>query len=425
MKKTIKDHILDQSKQYPGQLFSADDLASKIARIADVEVKSVKKVLSKLTQTVGENPWILRQPGQNYQFAAIASAPKKKRKPTPKMKGRTFVAVIRDHSGSMGKIARPAMKDFNETLENLKKNSKLSATTLTVIECGIKPNRYSPSDVNVALSNAPIDRVTPLATYPCPGGTPLLDSIGKAIEELKNIPNVQPIDAFMVIVITDGDEQHSKIETALSITAKISKLQQTGQWTFAFRIPHGNRYFVSSLGVPAENIVEWEQTERGVAFASAVTMSAMDNYYQDRSVGLTKSVRFFADTSNLNTQVLNQNLVDISRELNLLQVRVSDPPVIKEFFKTRVGEYTPGCGFYQLVKNEKVQSYKQIIIRDKKTGAAYSGASARQMLGFPASAGDIKVAPGSFSQYDIYIQSTSVNRILPLLSQVLYWKNAK
>lgn len=424
MKKTILEHIVDLSKQYPGQLMQANEIAKKIAAIADVEQSSVKKVLNKITKAGSITTAIARLNVDTYQFMAIPSAPKKKRKPSPKMKGRTFVAIVRDHSGSMSSIKTAAKNDFNATLENLKKNSKLSKTTLTVVECGIEPQRYSQSQVNVATSNTPIEDVMPLTTYLCPGGTPLLDSIGRAIQELKLIQDVKPIDAFMVIVITDGQEQHSKIWDAISITGEITAMQRTGQWTFAFRVPHGGRRYVSDLGVPPENIVEWEATERGMAASSAVTMSAMDTYYQGRNLGETKSVRFFADTSNLNTKVLNQNLVDISRELNMLQVRVNDPTVIRDFFKSRVGEYTPGCGFYQLVKNEKVQSYKQIIIRDKKTGAAYTGASAKMMLGFPAM-GDIKVAPGSFSNYDIYVQSTSVNRILPLLSQVLYWKNAK
>ena len=423
MKKTIKDHILDLSKQYPGQLFSSIEIASKIADIADVEEKSVKKVLAKLTQVVGQNPWIIRQPGQLYYFSAIAATPKKKRKPTPKMKGRTFVAIVRDHSGSMSSIRQSARNDYNATIDNLKKNSKLSKTTLTVVECG-SDTRYSTTNgVSVVEKNNAIESVQHIDYYHTPGDTPLLDSIGEAINQLKAIPDVKPIDAFMVIVITDGEENSSRRWNVIKLTHEIMRLQDTNQWTFAFRVPRGHSRYVTSMGVPAENIVEWETTNEGMAHSGIVTMNAMDSYYQDRSVGVTRSLRFFADTDNLNTKVLNQNLVDISKELQLLQVRVGDSQVIRDFFNARVGEYRAGCGFYQLVKNEKVQSYKKIVIHDKKSGAAYSGTAARQMLGLPAT-GDIKVAPGSFSQYNIYVQSTSVNRLLPLSTLVLYWKNA-
>lgn len=427
MKKTIKDHIQDLSKLYPGQIFTADEIAGKVVNIANVEEKSVKRVLANITlwptwPILSITPWIKRLNQSTYQFEVVQPL-KKKRKATPKMKGRTFVAIIRDHSGSMHALSKVAMDDFNTTVDNLQKNSKLSETTLTVVECYDENNIHSTKNkISIVESNTQIDHVRKLTRYHTTGGTPLLDSIGEAITQLKQIRNVQPIDAFMVIVITDGEENTSKTWNALNITSEIRHLQKTNQWTFAFRVPRGGRKFVNSLGVPDENIIEWETTTRGMKTSSSITLNSMDCYYAGREIGQTSSTRFFADTSNLNSNVLQQNLVDISNELQMMQVRVGDPQTIKEFFKSRVGEYRPGCGFYQLVKNEKVQSYKQIIIHNKKTGHAYSGVVARQMLGLPA-IGDIKVAPGSFSDYSIYVQSTSVNRILPLLSSVLYWKN--
>jgi hypothetical protein len=80
-----------------------------------------------------------------------------------------------------------------------------------------------------------------------------------------------------------------------------------------------------------------------------------------------------------------------------------------------------GAAFYQLMKKEdEVQDYKQIVIRDKKSKVVYSGANARQMLGLPYN-GTVKVVPGNHGTYDIFIQSTSVNRKLVKGTQVLYW----
>jgi len=70
----------------------------------------------------------------------------------------------------------------------------------------------------------------------------------------------------------------------------------------------------------------------------------------------------------------------------------------------------------------EVQDHKQIAIRDKKTGVIYSGVNARQMLGLPYH-GTVKVVPGNHGAYDIFIQSTSVNRKLVKGTQVLYWDN--
>ena len=82
-----------------------------------------------------------------------------------------------------------------------------------------------------------------------------------------------------------------------------------------------------------------------------------------------------------------------------------------------------GAAFYLLMKPEnEVQDHKQIAIRDKKTGVIYSGVNARQMLGLPYH-GTVKVVPGNHGGYDIFIQSTSVNRKLVKGTQVLYWDN--
>lgn len=84
-----------------------------------------------------------------------------------------------------------------------------------------------------------------------------------------------------------------------------------------------------------------------------------------------------------------------------------------------------GAAFYQLTKTEpEVQDHKRIIIRDKTTNAIYEGAAARQMLGLPTY-GTIRLAPKdlSSSNFDMYIQSTSVNRKMTVGTNVVYWAN--
>jgi len=74
-----------------------------------------------------------------------------------------------------------------------------------------------------------------------------------------------------------------------------------------------------------------------------------------------------------------------------------------------------GCAYYQLSKSEKVQASKQIAIRDQVTGKIYSGIAARTMLGLP-SGSEVRLAPShtlqNGSQYEVFIQSSSVNRKL-------------
>ncbi len=83
-----------------------------------------------------------------------------------------------------------------------------------------------------------------------------------------------------------------------------------------------------------------------------------------------------------------------------------------------------GAAFYARSKPYKsVQRYKLIVIRDKNSGEVYAGQSARDLLNLPTQ-GMISLSPGNHGNYDIYIQSTSVNRKLVAGTNVLYWENA-
>jgi hypothetical protein len=91
--------------------------------------------------------------------------------------------------------------------------------------------------------------------------------------------------------------------------------------------------------------------------------------------------------------------------------------------KTRTA-YQRGSAFYELVKTEKaVQASKLIVIRNRRDGAVYAGQSARDLLGLPTQ-GTIKLSPGDHGDWEIFIQSTSSNRHLPVGSKVLYWANS-
>lgn len=82
---------------------------------------------------------------------------------------------------------------------------------------------------------------------------------------------------------------------------------------------------------------------------------------------------------------------------------------IDEFVKSETGHpYVVGKSYYQLTKSEIIQPQKQIAILAR--GNVYTGYEAREMLGLPDE--HVKVKPNDYDDYDIFIQSTSVNRKL-------------
>jgi hypothetical protein len=123
----------------------------------------------------------------------------------------------------------------------------------------------------------------------------------------------------------------------------------------------------------------------------------------------------------VSARTLQAKLTDISKEVQFWNVN-SDAQ-IRPFIEGKIGkQMVKGGAFYQLMKKEdEVQDYKMICIRDKKTGSVYTGVEARNLLGLPHT-GTVKVAPGVHGAYDIFIQSTSVNRRLVAGTQVMYWE---
>ena len=357
---------------------------------------------------------------------------------------KNYIGISRDHSASMRGIAAPAARDYNSNIQAIKTNSENQKqdTIISVVKCGSygiqksgrdARGRYTgrpgfDSGINGVvreISNSSINKLVPLSESEYDtdyGATPLFDSVGDLIEQFESVPDANdPNVSFLVMAITDGGENDSKRWNARSISAKIRQLQATDRWSFVFRVPRGYKDSLTRLGIPEGNILEWDQTERGVEIASRATEQAFTTYYSDRARGLTSTKGFYTtDLSDVKTTTLKSKLVDISSQVDFFEVNTSEQ--IRPFIERKTGQsMVKGGAFYQLTKKEdEVQDYKQIAIRDKKTHKVYSGVEARNLLGLPHN-GTVKVAPGNHGNYDIFIQSTSVNRKLIPGTQVMYW----
>jgi hypothetical protein len=334
---------------------------------------------------------------------------------------KNYIGISRDHSGSMQSIARAAARDYNDNIASIKEASIANNqdTIVSVVECG--------GEVRRVVVNSNVNVLEPLQNYSTGGGTPLFDSIGELIELFERVPDANDENvSFLVMAVTDGEELHSRKYNARNLSAKIRELQLTDRWTFVFRVPQGYGRKLAQLGIADGNILEWEQTTRGVEVASARTREAFSTYMTSRSAGATSTKKFYADLSSVTSKDVQVALKDISSEVLLWPVsNTDDGTAIRDFVEKRLNgdPLLKGAAFYQLNKTEpEVQDHKRIIIRDKTTNAIYEGAAARQMLGLPTY-GTIRLAPGNFGNFDLFIQSTSVNRKVTKGTNVVYWKS--
>lgn len=340
---------------------------------------------------------------------------------------KNYIGISRDHSASMRSIEHAAARDYNDNIAAIRDGSTREGqdTIVSVVKCGVGQR----GSIEREVVNSNVSKLKPLneSRYGATGwSTPLFDSVGDLIEILEAAPDKDKGDvSFLVMAITDGLDNASRRWSASSLSRKIQQLQGTDRWTFVFRVPRGYKRSLVGMGIPEGNILEWDQTEQGVQVATIATRQAFDAYYSDRSRGLTSTRNFYTtDLSKVTARTVKSKLIDISDEVDFWNVQSQhDGMQIRDFVerKLRRGEMKKGAAFYQLTKPEKeVQDYKQIAIRDKKTKAVYSGVEARNILGLPHN-GTVKVVPGNHGAYDIFIQSTSVNRKLVAGTQVMYW----
>lgn len=329
---------------------------------------------------------------------------------------KTYVLFGNDHSASMQSLTRAALNDYNANSGAVKAAAtrEMQDTIVSTIAFG---RGRGTVERDIVCSNPHV--LKPMTVWAASGNTPLWDAIGDAIALCKSVPDyASPDVSFLLMFTTDGEEYGSIKESESSIARKIAELNKEERWTIVFRVPRGQRHTVARLGLPAGNIQEWETTVAGMAASTAATTQAVDQFIAARSAGQKSSTVFYANAAAVNTN----KLTDITDKVSLYVVEDFQNGIqIRDFILTKRNKYLKGSAFYQLMKTEpRVQPSKMIAVRDRTTGKFYAGKEAREMLGL-STINNIRLHPGDHGNYDLFIQSESVNRKLVAGYGVMYW----
>lgn len=337
---------------------------------------------------------------------------------------KNYLSFVRDHSGSMGHLAMAAMNDYNAQIDLIKTAAQQhnQDTIVSVVTIG----QGRSATVGVETVNSNVQVLAPLTRYATDAnGTPLIESVFKAIELMENVPDASDPDvSFLVMVTTDGQETQAR-GRGRELAAKIRQLQATDRWTFVFRVPKNGARELATLGINNVNVYEWDTTVQGVQVSTQANVEAFTEYFTQRSTGMKSTNKFYANLEDVSFADLQKSLVDISNDVQFFDVAAHEAgSLIRPFVEAKLnGPMARGGAFYQLVKNEKkIQANKRILIRDKTTGTVFAGDAARQMLALPVY-GDVKLQPDNLGDFDVFIQSTSVNRKLDPNTTLVYWEN--
>lgn len=319
-----------------------------------------------------------------------------------------FIFVL-DASGSMKHLESTVVKVTDEQVKELKKTSKKLGQESRI---SIYTFDYHNNIKNIVF-DMDVERFeTSSGFFKTNGGqTALLDSIGKAYSDAKSISQMYSDHAFLMNILTDGIENDSRKENSTSIKALLNNLPPN--WTVGILVPSQTAKFqLSNLGFPKDNIQVWETTERGYEEGGQIVTQALSNYMVGRSTGIRGSSNLFqTKAANLTptdvrkaSQVLGKDLYQTLIVTNIITPKTW----ISDFVTNQLGSYKLGKAFYQLTKPEKIQPQKSILLRNKKTKEVFHGLYTRQLINLPDY--EVKVSPGDHGDWDIFVQSTSINR---------------
>lgn len=332
---------------------------------------------------------------------------------------RNHFVVCLDRSGSMSSIQEEAVKAFNSNVvairDGSKKEKQDSRVSLYTFGGNIRQEFFD-RDVTRLLP-------WPKSKYSPEGGTPMFDCIGGAVEDCLALQDAEAEDlSFVVLIITDGYENTSqKFSTAEKLNKLMRKVIKTDRWSFAFLMPKDCiREFTQHFpDLPQGNIRAWEQTTGGAQEAAVATGASIARFFTARSAGKRSVTDFFTtDMSKVKVKDV-KNLGNVTSEVQVWEV--SKEIDIKSFCEAKSKQpYKKGAAFYQLSKPETIQDYKLLLVMIKGKPQVYGGEEARQLLGLPDS-GTVRVTPGNHANFDLFGQSTSMNRKLVRGTKLVYW----
>lgn len=239
------------------------------------------------------------------------------------------------------------------------------------------------------------------------GNTALIDASLLALTDAALIPVKYGNHSHLVYVLTDGAENASRAKP-YDLQGMIEKLDDT--WTVAAFVPNIlAKNEAKEAGFPGGNVAVWDATNaEGVEEAGEAITKVTDQYMTMRAAGGSGTKTLFS----MDAATLNYKTVSTLKELTGFRLEhVKQPSVIKPFIESLKLPFIQGNYFFQLIKPEKVSDAKQILIRHKISGKIYGGPEARRLVGLPDT-GEVRIKPQPNGEYDVFVQSSSLNRNL-------------
>lgn len=214
----------------------------------------------------------------------------------------TYIAVVLDRSGSMLSVKDATEEGLRSFIESQKQLPGKALMTLVQFD-----NEYEIHAWEKPLSDVSF-------TYEPRGGTALLDTLGKAIDDvgsaLTGRPESERPGKVMFVIVTDGEENSSRKFTRQQVFDKITHQRSKYAWEFIFLGANQDAIAeATSLGMAAASSMTYTSNKIGTRSAFGVASASAGSY----RTGMTKGLEINETQRNAyKTEVDNATAVPVT-----------------------------------------------------------------------------------------------------------------
>ena len=205
---------------------------------------------------------------------------------------KTYYQLILDKSGSMNACLKSTISAFNEQLDMIMTLSEkhtdqdffVSLTTFNQ-EVNVDVDRELPSKVKKLSRRRNLFGDNDSIVYKPTGMTALYDAIGASIVQLQNTVGEEienDLATVVVVIITDGYENSSRVYSYTQISDIIKELESTENWVFTYlsETPDAVDY-AASMNIKRSNAVVTDMTNLHEDFDDL--LASLDDYAAKKS----------------------------------------------------------------------------------------------------------------------------------------------
>jgi Mg-chelatase subunit ChlD len=171
---------------------------------------------------------------------------------------KTHQIIVLDRSGSMSACRAETIAGFNRVVGEVSAAAEGADVRVTLVVFN--------EEVAFAAFCEPTAALQPLTpeTYVPGGATAMLDAVGFALDRFATEVGDDKETRYVVVVVSDGEENASRRYDYPAIASMINARQSTGRWTFAYVGANQDLSEVSRrMEIPRRNMVCYAPSREG------------------------------------------------------------------------------------------------------------------------------------------------------------------